>query len=146
MSLRVATPPGYSRHVTLQPKATVHTLPATAQYVLSAPASTWVRNWCDNDDVEANPGLVRTPLSMSEVAAGRGYSDCFPQNFQQRSYAQFNSEEVCSLRKMAGGNDCLDARAVTFSLERILRTGNLCPSQSSNVENGQAVLSRQPFL
>ncbi|KAH8009414.1 hypothetical protein HPB51_016693 [Rhipicephalus microplus] len=35
-----------------------------------------------------------------------------------------------SLRQMAGGNDCLDARAVTFSLERILRTGNLCPSQS----------------
>ncbi|KAG0433889.1 hypothetical protein HPB47_019505 [Ixodes persulcatus] len=49
-----------------------------------------------------------------------------------------------SLRQMAGGNDCLDARAVTFSLERILRTGNLCPSQSSNVENGQAVL-RSPF-
>ncbi|KAH9382853.1 hypothetical protein HPB48_023415 [Haemaphysalis longicornis] len=45
-----------------------------------------------------------------------------------------------SLRQMAGGNDCLDARAVTFSLERILRTGNLCPSQPSNVENGQAVL------
>nr|XP_037272828.1 uncharacterized protein LOC119164719 [Rhipicephalus microplus] len=48
---------------------------------------------------------------------------------------------VFSLRQMAGGNDCLDARAVTFSLERILRTGNLCPSQSSNVEDGQAVLS-----
>ncbi|KAM7307482.1 uncharacterized protein ISCGN_011118 [Ixodes scapularis] len=46
-----------------------------------------------------------------------------------------------SLRQMAGGNDCLDARAVTFNLERILRTGNLCPSHSSNVENGQAVLS-----
>ncbi|XP_075526668.1 uncharacterized protein LOC142558414 [Dermacentor variabilis] len=42
---------------------------------------------------------------------------------------------------MAGGNDCLDARAVTFSLERILRTGSLCPSQASNVENGQTVLS-----
>ncbi|KAG0440191.1 hypothetical protein HPB47_016378 [Ixodes persulcatus] len=30
-------------------------LPATGQYVLSAPGSAWVRNWCDNDDVEANP-------------------------------------------------------------------------------------------
>nr|XP_050024320.2 uncharacterized protein LOC126518586 [Dermacentor andersoni] len=47
-----------------------------------------------------------------------------------------------SLRQMAGGNDCLDARAVTFSLERILRTGSLCPSQASNIENGQTVLSR----
>ncbi|KAK8778513.1 hypothetical protein V5799_020148 [Amblyomma americanum] len=57
----------------------------------------------------------------------------------------FSSDPVellsSSLRKMAGGNHHLDARAVAFSLERILRTGSLCPSQVSNVENGQTVLS-----
>ncbi|KAL1462049.1 hypothetical protein MTO96_043244 [Rhipicephalus appendiculatus] len=56
----------------------------------------------------------------------------------------FSSDPVellfSSLRQMAGGNDCLDARAVTFSLERILRTGTLCPSEASNVENVQSAL------
>lgn len=61
-----------------------------------------MRNGCDDNDVEANPGPVRTPLSMSGVAADCGYSDCFPQNFQQRSYAQFNAEEAwCANIKIA---------------------------------------------
>nr|XP_054926329.1 uncharacterized protein LOC129384752 [Dermacentor andersoni] len=42
---------------------------------------------------------------------------------------------------MAGCNDCLDARAVTFGLEKLLRTGILCASQASNVGNGQIVMS-----
>ncbi|KAL1484961.1 hypothetical protein MTO96_049901 [Rhipicephalus appendiculatus] len=42
---------------------------------------------------------------------------------------------------MSGGNDCLDARAVTFSLEKILRTGILCASQASNVGTKQSVSS-----
>lgn len=45
------------------------------------------------------------------------------------------------LRQMAGGNDCLDARTVTFSLEKILPTGILCVSQTSNVGTRQSVLS-----
>ncbi|KAL1476183.1 hypothetical protein MTO96_036703 [Rhipicephalus appendiculatus] len=56
----------------------------------------------------------------------------------------FSSDPVellfSSMRQMAGGNDWLDARAVTFSLERILRTGTLCPSEASNVENVQSAL------
>ncbi|CAN8021436.1 unnamed protein product [Ixodes persulcatus] len=43
------------------------------------------------------------------------------------------------MRQMSGGNDCLDARAVTFNLEKILRTGILCASQSSNVGPSQSV-------
>ncbi|XP_049512853.1 uncharacterized protein LOC119431730 isoform X2 [Dermacentor silvarum] len=46
-----------------------------------------------------------------------------------------------ALRQMSGGNDCLDARAVTFSLEKILRTGILCASQASNVGTKQSVSS-----
>ncbi|KAK8771593.1 hypothetical protein V5799_025161 [Amblyomma americanum] len=46
-----------------------------------------------------------------------------------------------ALRQMAGCNDCLDARAVTFGLEKLLRTGILCASQASNVGNGQSVMS-----
>nr|XP_054932364.1 uncharacterized protein LOC129387471 isoform X1 [Dermacentor andersoni] len=46
-----------------------------------------------------------------------------------------------ALRQMAGCNDCLDARAVTFGLEKLLRTGILCASQASNVGNGQIVMS-----
>ncbi|XP_054920321.1 uncharacterized protein [Dermacentor andersoni] len=42
---------------------------------------------------------------------------------------------------MAGCNDCLDARAVTFGLEKLLRTGILCASQASKVGNGQSVMS-----
>lgn len=48
-----------------------------------------------------------------------------------------------ALRQMAGGNDCLDARAVTFSLEKVLRTGIMCASQASNVGSSHNALSLQ---
>lgn len=44
-----------------------------------------------------------------------------------------------ALRQMAGCNDCLDARSVTFCLEKLLRTGVICASQASNVADGQSV-------
>lgn len=45
-----------------------------------------------------------------------------------------------ALRQMAGCNDCLDARSVTFCLKKLLQTGVICASQASNVADGQSVM------
>lgn len=50
-----------------------------------------------------------------------------------------------AMRQMTGGNDCLDARAVTFNLEKILRTGILGSSQNCHVAPSQSVSRYRSF-
>lgn len=44
-----------------------------------------------------------------------------------------------AMRQMTGGNDCLDTRAVTFNLEKILRTVIFCASENCNAALSQSV-------
>ncbi|KAJ4435114.1 hypothetical protein ANN_23689 [Periplaneta americana] len=62
----------------------------------------------------------------------------------------FSSDPVESLfstlRRMSGSNDMLDARAVNFSLQKILKTGILCMSNFSSVENHASdITNGRPF-
>lgn len=94
-------------------------------------SSTRQKDFLTNETYEAITLTTKSTVLCIKYLLENGYHYVLTRAFSSNPVESIFS----TLRRMSGSNDMLDARAVNFSLQKILKTGILSMSNFSSVEN-----------
>ena len=99
------------------------------------------KEFLTNETFEALVLTTRSTVDCIKYLLQNGYHYILTRAFSSDPVESLFS----TLRQMSGSNDMMDARSVSFSLQKILKTGILSSSDFSNVEERTTSITEGPF-